>query len=102
VIDALFSDMERQCQAGKVDKETSFYFSVDEVKKTVFLSPEGCRVVDGKATENADCVCKTSADFLDRIWNQGYRPGVKDFLAGAIKSNNPAALQALLAACGKA
>jgi len=101
MIDQLFTDMEQQCDASKVAKETSYYFSVDEAKKTVFLSADGCRVVDGKATETADCVCKTSGEFLARVWNEGYVPGVKDFLAGEIKSNNPAALQTLLAACGK-
>lgn len=101
MIDQLFAEMEQQCDLSKVDKNISFYFSVDEAKKTVFLSPEAIRVEDGKATEQADCVCKTSAEFLVKVWNEGYKPGVKDFLAGAIKSNNPAALQLLLAACGR-
>jgi len=101
MIEQLFSDMEQQCDAGKVGKDASYYFSVDEAKKTVFVSADGCRVVDGKATETADCVCKTSVDFLAKVWNEGYTPGVKDFLSGSIKSNNPAALQGLLAACGK-
>ncbi|PNU20689.1 hypothetical protein C2E25_06510 [Geothermobacter hydrogeniphilus] len=101
MIDQLFHDMEQQCDATKVAKETSYYFSVDEARKTVFLSADGCRVVDGKATETADCVCKTSYAFLARIWHESYVPGVKDFLSGSIRSNNPAALQDLLKACGK-
>ena len=62
------------------------------------LSPERVLVENGKTVEAADCVCKTSAAFFLKIWQEGYRPGMQDFLSGAIKSNNPFALQAFLAA----
>jgi len=78
-----------------------FYFSVDEARWTVTLGPEGCLVEEGKTVEEADCVCKTSADFLDRIWTGGYRPSAMDFMAGKIKSNAPQELQRFLAAFGK-
>ncbi len=79
----------------------SYYFSLEEIKKTVTLSPERCLVEDGRTVERADCVCKTSKDFFAAIWNDGYRPGMADFLSGKIKSNDPAALQRFLCCFGK-
>ncbi len=71
------------------------------LKKTVVLTPEACRVEDGKTIEEVDCVCKTSSDFFLKIWNEGYRPGMGDFMSGKIKSNNPLTLKDFLAAFGK-
>ncbi len=101
MIESIFKQMTELFQAGSVSKNLSYYFSIDELKRTVFLDPQNCRVEDGKTTDSADCVCKTSAEFFARIWNEGYRPGIKDFLSGAIRSNNPEALKTFLAAFGK-
>ena len=101
MIESIFNQMTEVFQAGSVSKNLSYYFSIDELKKTVFLDPQTCRVEDGKTTESADCVCKTSAEFFAKIWNEGYRPGIKDFLSGAIRSNNPEALKTFLVAFGK-
>lgn len=80
---------------------TTFYFSVDEIKKTVTLDAECCRIEDGKTVEEADCICKTSESMFSKIWNDGYRPGIMDFMSGSIKSNAPQLLQQLLVAFGK-
>ncbi|MEI7815801.1 MAG: hypothetical protein WCI45_01295 [Desulfuromonadales bacterium] len=80
---------------------TTFYFSVDDIKKTVTLDDTGCTVEEGKTVDEADCVCKTSAEMFSRIWNDGYRPGIMDFMGGAIKSNAPQLLQQFLQAFGK-
>ncbi len=101
MIEEIFNQMATEFQPGSLSKPLSYYFSIDEIKKTVFLDPQSCQVEEGKATESADCVCKTSAVFFGRIWNDGYRPGIKDFLSGAIKSNNPEALKSFLGAFGK-
>lgn len=101
MVEVIFNEMCESFVPGVLDRDISYYFSIDEQKKTVFLSAKDCRVEDGKATENADCVCKTSAEFFGRIWHDGYRPGIKDFLSGAIRSNNPEALRTLLLAFGK-
>lgn len=97
----IFSGMDADFQTGVVTKPLSFYFSIGEVKQTVFLTPESCRVLVGKQTEAADCVCKMAEDLFLRIWQEGYQPGLKDFLTGAIKSNDPEALKIFLAAFGK-
>ena len=101
MIDSIFNQMAAAFQPGSIDKAQSYYFSIDEQKKTVFLDPQSCRVEEGKTTDSADCVCKTSAEFFVKIWAEGYRPGIKDFLSGAIRSNNPEALKSFLAAFGK-
>ena len=79
----------------------SFYFSLDDLKKTVLLTPDSCIVKDGRTVAEADCVCKTSKDFFLKIWDDGYRPGMKDFFSGTIKSNNPNALRSFLVSFGK-
>ncbi len=86
---------------GVFSLPTTFYFSIDDVKKTVTLDGDGCTVQDGKAVDEADCICKTSAEMFVRIWNDGYRPGIMDFMTGAIKSNAPTLLQQFLQAFGK-
>ena len=65
------------------------------------VTPDSCTVEEGRTVTEADCVCKTSKDFFLKIWNDGYRPGMKDFFSGTIKSNNPNALRSFLISFGK-
>lgn len=102
MVEEIFAKLPVMFVTESVAEAKSFYFSLGDVKKTVFLSPECCTVEDGRAVENADCVCKTSEEFFVDIWENGYRPGMKDFMSGTIKSNNPSALQGFLVAFGKA
>ena len=97
----IFSAMQHQYQKGVFTVPTTFYFSIDDTKKTVTLDSEGCTVEEGKTVAEADCICKTSAEMFGRIWNDGFRPGIMDFMGGAIKSNDPQLLQQLLVAFGK-
>lgn len=100
--DQLFAGLPATYKKGVFSTVTTFYFSVDETKKTVTLGPDTCTVADGKPDNDADCVCKTGADFLRKIWDEGYRPGPMDFMSGKIKSNAPQLLQKFLEAFGKA
>jgi hypothetical protein len=99
--DEIFSTFQAEYKKGVFTLPTTFYFSIDDIKKTVTLDADGCAIEDGKTVEDADCVCKTSAAMFSRIWNDGYRPGIMDFMGGAIKSNAPQLLQQLLVAFGK-
>ncbi len=101
MIETIFSGLKDSYSSGVIDTETSFYFSIDDIKKTVVLTPDDCRVENGKTIEEVDCVCKTGSDFFLKIWNDGYRPGMGDFMSGKIKSNNPLTLKDFLAAFGK-
>lgn len=101
MIEQIFAALADSFVPNSLTQPKSFYFSLGEIKKTVELSGESCRVTDGKTIENADCVCKTSPEFFLRIWQDNYRPGMKDFMMGTIKSNNPTALQDFLRSFGK-
>ncbi len=101
MLDTLFGTLPDTFVKSSTTKDMSFYFSLGDCKKTVQLTSEGCTVSDGRIVDNADCVCKTSPEFFLKIWQDGYRPGMKDFMSGTIKSNNPSALQTFLACFGK-
>jgi len=101
VIEAIFSSLPGSLVSGVVDTKTVYYFSLGEIKKTVHLDADTCVVEDGRTVDDADCVCKTDEAFFLAIWEDGYRPGMGDFMSGKIKSNNPSALQAFLQAFGK-
>jgi putative sterol carrier protein len=101
MVEEIFNNLSETFDASSVKVSTNYYFSLEDIKKTVFLDPQGCIVKNGKAVAEADCVCKTSKELFLKIWNEGYRPGMKDFLSGAIKSNNPGALKDFLVCFGK-
>jgi putative sterol carrier protein len=101
MIENIFRQLPDSLVAAAAARPVSYYFSLGDCRKTVVISPVGCTVADGKTVENADCVCKTSPEFFLRIWEEGYRPGMKDFLTGTIKSNDPGALQHFLKCFGK-
>lgn len=101
MIEQIFAEIPKTCHPDSANKAVSIYFSIDDVKKTVQMSSAGCQVDNGRTVDDADCVCKTSEEFFLKVWNEGYKPGLKDFLSGAIKSNKPDILATFLAACGK-
>jgi hypothetical protein len=101
MLEQIFARLPELYKTDLVKVPLSFYFSLDDVKMTVLLSPTSCLVTAGRTVTEADCVCKTSKDFFLRIWNEGYRPGLKDFFSGTIKSNNPDALRSFLISFGK-
>jgi putative sterol carrier protein len=102
MLETIFTGMPDAFVPGVITSPTSFYFSLGECKKTVQLSVDQCLVSDGHAVAEADCVCKTTPDFFVKIWEEGYRPGMLDFLGGTIKSNKPEMLQTFLRCFGKA
>ncbi len=101
MIENIFASLPDLFVAQSTKAAGSYYFSLEDIKKTVKLTPERCLVEDGRTVEDADCVCKTSKELFAAIWNDGYRPGMADFLSGKIKSNDPAALQRFLTSFGK-
>lgn len=101
MVESVFSKLPEVFVRGLSSGDKSYYFSLGDVKKTVLITAEGCTVSDGRNVEKADCVCKTSPEFFLKIWDDGYRPGLKDFMSGTIKSNNPDALRDFLRNFGK-
>ena len=101
MIDEIFDTLPGELVAGEAGGTITYYFSLGESRKTVVLTSDGCSVANGRTVEQADCVCKTSPEFFMKIWRDGYRPGLKDFMSGTIKSNNPDALRIFLKCFGK-
>lgn len=101
MVDEIIAGLGRIFKPGIFQKKTTFYFSVDDIRKTVILDADSCVVFDGKGAEEADCVCKTSTEMFLKIWNNGYRPGIMDFMGGKIKTNAPELLPKFLQAFGK-
>ena len=101
MLETIFAELPESFIAGTFTQPTSFYFSLGEIKKSVQCTAENCTVADGRVVAEADCVCKTSPEFFLKIWQENYRPGMKDFMSGTIKSNNPGALQQFLRCFGK-
>jgi hypothetical protein len=97
----IFRALQERYKKGVFNVPTTFFFSIGDIRKTLTLDAESCLIEDGKTVEDADCVCKTSVAMFKRIWNDGYRPGIIDFMSGAIKSNAPQLLPQLLVAFGK-
>ena len=76
-------------QVGRISKTLVYYFSIDEEKWTVTISPDLCVVERGKKAAEADCFVKTSTEiFLSTIRGE-YMPSMKDIITGKLKTNNP-------------
>jgi putative sterol carrier protein len=98
----IFERLARIYPRGGVSRPLSYYFSLgDEEKWTVLLTPEKCEVRRGKPGTDADCFVKASAELFLDVWNGRYTPSARDFLTGAIKSNNPLMIRDFVAAFQK-
>jgi len=97
----IFKGLPKRYVGANIKKPTTFYFSLDDDEKwTVALEPGKCTVTPEK-TENADCFFKASKQMFLDVWNGKHVPSAKDFLTGAIKSNNPLLLKDFVAAFKK-
>jgi hypothetical protein len=101
-IGKIFEGLPKRFQKDAVRKPRVFYFSLDDDEKwTVKLSKDKCEVVEGKPKQDADCFFKSTKKMFLEVWNGTYTPSTKDFLTGAIKSNNPLLLKEFVAAFKK-
>jgi long-chain acyl-CoA synthetase len=98
----VFKGLPKKYNKDAVKKLRVFYFSLDEEEKwTVTFHKDKCEVKAGKPAENADCFFKSTRKMFLEVWNGDYTPSAKDFLTGAIKSNNPMLLKDFVAAFKK-
>ena len=72
-----------------------------EVEQHVRHDRQGCEVKPGKPEKDADCFFKASKQMFLDVWNGKHTPSAKDFLTGAIKSNNPLLLKDFVSAFRK-
>ncbi|MBL8149847.1 MAG: SCP2 sterol-binding domain-containing protein [Blastocatellia bacterium] len=92
-IPEVFEGMKKSYKKGGMKEDRSYYFSLEDHKYTVTFSDGKIKVEEGKTVDEADCVLKTSPEMFLKIWVDGYKPGMMDFMSGKIKSNNPTMLQ---------
>lgn len=89
----IFRQMPSRFQKWRIDRQLVFLFTIDGDQWTVFIGPETCDVLPGKAVENADCfLTTTTAIFVGTITGK-HTPSMTDLLLGKIKTNNPFLLQ---------
>ena len=81
-MDEVFKELKELFKPGALDKELSFYFKIDDIEKTVYVGPDECKIEDGKKEEKADCYCKMTTELFEKIVNEKYKPGMKDFMSG--------------------
>ena len=92
-VEKIFNGLCRRFNKANVTAERSYCFSLGEGEDwTVRITKENCQVEKGKA-EKADCFLEGSADLFLAVWNGEYQLGLKDFLTGKVRSNNPMLLQ---------
>ncbi len=89
----IFDSMTKAYKKGGMEEDCSYYFSLDDFKYTVKFTNDKIKVEEGKTVDEADCVLKTSPEMFIKIWVDGYKPSMMDFMSGKIKSNNPTLLQ---------
>ena len=98
----IFQGLPRLFLKGSVKTPRTFYFALDDDEKwTVDLTKDKCVVTKGKPDEDPDCYLKTSKKMFLDVWNGTYVPGMKDFLLGTIKSNNPLLIKEFVTAFKK-
>ncbi len=81
----IFSTLQNQYQTGKVDSETTYYFSIGADKYTLFARPDGCEVKEGKAVDKAHCVVKADPKIFSDMVLKGKKPGMMAIASGKIK-----------------
>ena len=98
----VFKGLPKRFNKAGVKTARSYYFSLgDNEKWTVSIGKDKCTVEEGK-NEDADCFFKASEKMFLDVWSGKHTPGPKDFLTGAIKSNNPLMLRDFVSAFKKA
>jgi len=100
-ISKVMKTLPKMFNKANVKKPRTFYFSLGEKEKWTVALDDKCVITPGKPDDDVDCFFKASeAMFLD-VWNGRHTPSAKDFLTGAIKSNNPLLLKEFVAAFKK-
>ena len=101
-IATIFQGLPRLFLKGTVKTPRTFYFALDDDEKwTVDLTRDKCVVTKGQPDEDPDCYLKTSKKMFLDVWSGTYVPGMKDFLLGTIKSNNPLLIKEFVASFKK-
>ena len=101
LIEAIIGEMGPLFQKGVFAESTSFRFTLEEASVTLLIDADSYVVERDAARTAVDCSCKTPSDMFRKIWYDGYRPGIMDFLGGDIRCDAPLMLPQFLRAFGK-
>jgi hypothetical protein len=101
MIDEIIAEMGHSYRKGVFTQSTCFVFFVGDATITVTIGAESYAVEKGAGGAKADCTCKTSAEMFRKIWFDGYRPGIMDFLSKEIRCDAPLLLPQFLKAFGR-
>jgi putative sterol carrier protein len=93
--ESIFEQMPSRYIKGRATGPSTFYFSIDNHKYTVRISPEECKVEKGKTQDRTDFVLKTTAALFEKMVIKGKMPSPLDVMRGKIKTNDPLALKKL-------
>ncbi len=88
----VFAEMKKKYTKGAMEKNCTYYFSLDDYKYTVTFENGRILIEEGKTVDSADCVLKTSAEMFIKMWG-GYKPSMMEFMSGKVKTSNPNLLQ---------
>ena len=94
-VSTIFRTMPERYKPGVLANDRTYYFSVGDFKYTVYLNPTTCRVEEGKTTDAADVVLKTTEKIFTQLVLNGKRPGTLDIARGRFKTNDVGGLTAL-------
>jgi long-chain acyl-CoA synthetase len=84
-----FLSLKGKFSAERVDRPMSWYFSLGDVRWTVTVDEEGCRITPGRPPGGkADCVVKTTTEIVTKLIQDQFVPGPSEFVSGAIKTND--------------
>jgi long-chain acyl-CoA synthetase len=87
--EAAFRSLSKKFSRERVEKSMSWYFSMGEVRWTVIIDDDGCRVLEGRPPGGAaDCVVKAAPDIIKKLIQDAYVPGPTEFVSGVIKTND--------------
>ena len=100
LVEAIVGEMGALFLGGVVTKRTSFRFTLESCSITVLIDGDGYEVA-GDSSAAVDCSCRTNSAMFGKIWYDGYKPGIMDFLGGSIVCNAPLLLPQFLRAFGK-
>ncbi len=92
-----------QYDSSVFSSEKTLYITLGagaDEKWTLFAGPDGVRIEQGKALDQADCVLKTKPDLFIDMVNGDYMPGMMDFMRGIVKTNEPDLLKNFKRALG--
>ncbi|HBG08025.1 MAG: hypothetical protein A2075_13940 [Geobacteraceae bacterium GWC2_58_44] len=101
MIDEIIAEMGSLFRKGVFAERTSFCFYVGDITITIIIEADTYSVEKGTTVERPDCSCKTDTEMFRKIWHDGYKPGIFDFLSGEIKCDAPLKLPHFLEAFGK-